>query len=85
MEFGKEFWVMLHAMAFHVERSPRGKTERRRRLLNAYLEFGPLGRQAALEEVHLVAAELAALEREMAKVENGVPVTSDGADGQPGR
>ena len=82
MELGKEFWVTIHALAVHLAHSPGEKAQRRRRHIRAYLEFGSLGRKAALEEVRLVAAELAALEREIAKREEGVLVTSDGSDGQ---
>ena len=76
MHFGKDFWATLHALAIHLEHLPGDEDQRRQSLVDAWSEFGPMGREAALEEVQLAVTELTALERKMERA--GKPVASGG-------
>jgi hypothetical protein len=77
VRFGQDFWAALHALAIRMEYLPGAASQRRRLLINAFDEFGPIGRKTALEEIQLVVTELAALKCEIARAEAKDPTDPD--------
>ena len=78
MQFAKDFWASVHALAIHIEHTPGTVEERRRKIIKTYSAFGPLGRKTAVQQVQLALAELTAVEKLIATAEELDNVKADG-------
>jgi hypothetical protein len=83
MHAGVEFWSALAALATRIEYCAATEAQRRRMILDAYDQLGPLGKETVLAELRFSLAELTALERALASRQAPAqhrPCSQDGQD-----
>lgn len=62
MRAAKDFWAAVSVLATCIEHAPGTEQHRRRQVVAAYLDCGPLGRETLRNQLRIVLDELNAVQ-----------------------